>query len=62
MKPISVAVETDPDKVLEMLEPYTTPAFEMQYGKFRGLSVAIRSAVTVIMRQRKRIEELERMG
>lgn len=60
MKPISLVIETDPDKVLAMLEPYTTPAFEMQYGKFRGLSVAVRSAITVIMRQRERIEESER--
>lgn len=62
MKQISIAVETDPDKVIKLLDPYTTPAFEMQYGKFRGLSVAVRSAITVIVRQQKRIEELERMS
>jgi hypothetical protein len=53
MKQISIAIETDPDKVIEMLEPYTTPAFEMRCGKFRGLSAAVRSAIVVIARQKE---------
>lgn len=60
MKPISIAVETDPEKVVEMLSRYTTPAHEMTYGKFRGLAAAVRSAIVVIERQRKQIEDLRK--
>lgn len=58
MKPINLALETDPKKVVALLERYTTPAFEMRYGQFRGLSVVVRSAIEVINRQRAEIERL----